>query len=438
MRSPLSWTRSSPPSFLRVVWSQQLWTNAELSPILAYLVLVRNGRTRTGPARFLSDCVLWCHYPEAYPPEAEPRGHFVPGLFSAELLTRARELVIERAGVLGDSVRQTVLREISRTYLESVGSTLAKRLERRRTCWCDRPVREPIRPRRVRFDCSSLAAKRSEVLGSHTGRVEDPDDVLNYVCFVKDGGAEKEKRKPGLVEVKDRPTPGGSPNADVEDPVPEGKRVICSVEDFEATSVGFIDSLPAELLIDIGAIASLVDSRVLEKLGLAKAPLRPYHGSLNGVSGHPLHIRGEIELPLRIGTLEKLRTFAVVDRLHVHTLLGTDALKAFRAVIDMEESVMTLKETGETFRLGASLVEEMYVSRINSTVRLCSGGQALVVANLMERPDNRRSMQRLRRRHGDPEGYGSRCCDGRAEDGVPAYSASVPERVWYAGCRLRD
>ncbi|KAE9200826.1 hypothetical protein PF005_g15200 [Phytophthora fragariae] len=178
-----------------------------------------------------------CHYPEAYPPEAEPRGHFVPGLFSAELLTRARELVIERAGVLGDSVRQTVLREISRTYLESVGSTLAKRLERRRTCWCDRPVREPIRPRRVRFDCSSLAAKRSEVLGSHTGRVEDPDDVLNYVCFVKDGGAEKEKRKPGLVEVKDRPTPGGSPNADVEDPVPEGKRVICSVEDFEATSV---------------------------------------------------------------------------------------------------------------------------------------------------------------------------------------------------------
>ncbi|KAE8883743.1 hypothetical protein PF007_g22418 [Phytophthora fragariae] len=325
-----------------------------------------------------------CHYPEAYPSEPEPRGHFVPGPFSADHLTRARELVIERAGVLGDSVMKAILLEISRTYLESVSATIAKRLERRRTCWCNRPVREPIQPRRVRFDCSSLAAKRSEALGSHTGRVEDPDDVLNYVCFVKDAETKsKAKRKPGLVEVKDSPKPEVGPNFDVEDPVPEGKRVICSVEGFEATSVGFIDSLPAELLIDTGAIASLVDSRVLEKLGLAKAPLRPHHGSLNGVSGHPLHILGEIELPLRIGTLEKLRTFAVVDRLHVHALLGTDALKAFRAVIDMEESVMTLKETGETFRLGASRVEEMYVSRINSTIRLCPGGQALVVANLM-------------------------------------------------------
>ncbi|KAE9317711.1 hypothetical protein PR003_g18414 [Phytophthora rubi] len=231
-----------------------------------------------------------CHYPEAYPPEVEPRGHFVPGPFSAERLTRARELVIERAGVLGDGVMQSVLNEISRAYLESVSLTLAKKLERGRTCWWDRPVREPLLPRRVGFDCSSLAAERSEALGSHTGCVEDPDDVLNYVCFVKDGSVKKEKRKQGLMEMKDRSETSVDPNNDAEDPVPEGKRVICSVEWYEATSVGFIDSLPAELLIDTGAIASLVDSRVLEKLGLAKAPLRPYHGSLNGVSGHPLHI----------------------------------------------------------------------------------------------------------------------------------------------------
>ncbi|KAE8915240.1 hypothetical protein PF005_g13748 [Phytophthora fragariae] len=49
----------------------------------------------------------------------------------------------------------------------------------------------------------------------------------------------------------------------------------------------------------------------------------------------------------------------------------------------MEDSVITLKETGETFRLGTPRVEEMYVSRIDSTVRLCPGGQALMVANLM-------------------------------------------------------
>ncbi|KAE8910621.1 hypothetical protein PF005_g1498 [Phytophthora fragariae] len=206
--------------------------------------------------------------------------------------------------------------------------------------------------------------------------------TCSTTCFVKDGSSKKEWRKPGLMGVKDRPKPRVIPNVKGGDPVPEGKRVICSVEGFEATSVGFSDYLPAEILIDNGAITCLVDSRVLEKLGLARAPLRPYDGSLNGVSGHPLHIRGEIELPLRIGTLEKLRTFAVVDRLHVHALLGTDAHQAFSAVIDMEESVMTLKETSETIRLGTPRVE-MYVSRISSTVRLCPGGQALVVTNLM-------------------------------------------------------
>ncbi|KAE9313857.1 hypothetical protein PR003_g19390 [Phytophthora rubi] len=313
-----------------------------------------------------------CHYPKAYPPEAEPRGHFVPGPFSTELTTRAHELIIERAGTLRDSVLQAVLREISRAYLESVSSTLTKRLERRRTCWCDRPVREPLQPRRVRFDCSSLAADRSEALGSHTGCVEDPDDVLNYVCFVKDGSAKNEKRRPGLMEVKDRPTPEGSPNADVEDPVPEGKRVTCSVEGFEVTSVGFIDGLPVELLIDTGAIASLVDSRASEA--------RPGEGPT-----------ATVPWQFERRTLEKLRTFAVVDHLHVHALLGTDALNAFRAVIDMEESVMTLMETGETIQLGTPRVEEMYVSRINSTVRLCPGGQPLVVANLMGKaPDTPR------------------------------------------------
>ncbi|KAE9022016.1 hypothetical protein PR002_g12094 [Phytophthora rubi] len=42
-----------------------------------------------------------CHYPEAYPPEPEPRGHFVPGPFSAGHLARARELVIESSSSRG-------------------------------------------------------------------------------------------------------------------------------------------------------------------------------------------------------------------------------------------------------------------------------------------------------------------------------------------------
>ncbi|KAE9242966.1 hypothetical protein PF004_g6370 [Phytophthora fragariae] len=136
-------------------------------------------------------------------------------------------------------------------------------------------------------------------------------------------------------------------------------------------------------------MASLIDARVLKRLGLANAPLRPYHGSLKDVSGGNLRIKGEIELTLRLGTCEELRTFVEVDRLHVHAILGTDTLKAFRAVIDLEENIMTLKNTGETLPLGTPRVEEMYVTRIASAVRLRPGGQALVVTDVMGKaPDD--------------------------------------------------
>ncbi|KAE9259905.1 hypothetical protein PR003_g34582 [Phytophthora rubi] len=90
--------------------------------------------------------------------------------------------------------------------------------------------------------------------------------------------------------------------------------------------------MPAELLVDTGAIGSLVDARVLKQIGLANAPLRPYEGSLNGVTGFPLKIRGEIGLPLRLGAVTRSQTFAVVEKLHVHAILGTDTLKDFRAL----------------------------------------------------------------------------------------------------------
>ncbi|KAE9327882.1 hypothetical protein PF008_g16300 [Phytophthora fragariae] len=91
--------------------------------------------------------------------------------------------------------------------------------------------------------------------------------------------------------------------------------------------------MPAELLVDTGAIASLAETRVLKQIGLANAPLRPFEGSLKGVTGFLLKIRGEIDLPLCLGTVTRSRMFAVVEKLHVHAILGTDTLMDFRAVI---------------------------------------------------------------------------------------------------------
>ncbi|OWZ08181.1 hypothetical protein PHMEG_00019316 [Phytophthora megakarya] len=152
------------------------------------------------------------------------------------------------------------------------------------------------------------------------------------------------------------------------------KRVIGSVNGVEAVSAGYIDCTPAEVLIDFGAVASLISYRVLKRVGRADTPLRPCDNPLNGVTGNKIGMKGTIDLPLQ--------PFVVVDRLHVDANLGTDALKAFRAVIDLDENTVTLKSIYEVFRLGSPRVEEAYSARMGSTIRLRPGGQTLVVTNV--------------------------------------------------------
>ncbi|KAG6624031.1 uncharacterized protein IUM83_02216 [Phytophthora cinnamomi] len=300
-----------------------------------------------------------CWKSAAYLPSGECRPVELVTLSEAERDPRARELVVAAAGVLGDSVMTAVAAQILDRYESESPLMRTKRAERQQLRECHRAASDVLSRRHrshreVHYDCTSLFGRRSEAIGSNPS-------------FTKD------------VEVED--ADAGVPSED--DPVPAGKRVICSVGSVEAVSVGYIEELPAELLIDSGAIASLVESRVLTRLGLKDAPLLSYHGSLNAVSGHKLRVKGEIDLSLRLGSLVKRRPFVVVNHLHVDAILGTDSLKAFRAVIDLDENTMTLKDSGEVFPLGAPRVEETYVSRIASTVHLCPGGQALVAADIM-------------------------------------------------------
>ncbi|OWY91808.1 hypothetical protein PHMEG_00039466 [Phytophthora megakarya] len=134
------------------------------------------------------------------------------------------------------------------------------------------------------------------------------------------------------------------------------------------------------MLADTGAIASLVSVNVLKRIGKSTEQLKPYNGSLDSVSGHAIRVHRVIDLPIRLGSLEKMLSFVVVDRLHVDAILGTDILTAFRAVMDLEERTMILKETRETLTLGTTRVEESYDASIASTTRLLPGHQALVVS----------------------------------------------------------
>ncbi|ETN08828.1 hypothetical protein PPTG_22981 [Phytophthora nicotianae INRA-310] len=132
------------------------------------------------------------------------------------------------------------------------------------------------------------------------------------------------------------------------------------------------------MLADTGAIASLVDKRVLRRLGRALEPLRPYIGTLDSVPGHLIRVTGVIDLPVTLRTLAKTLPFVVTDHLFVDSILGTDSLKALCAVVDLEELTMTLKGTGDVIPLGVARVEQTYSATISSSVRLEPGHQALV------------------------------------------------------------
>ncbi|OWZ04432.1 hypothetical protein PHMEG_00023673 [Phytophthora megakarya] len=208
--------------------------------------------------------------------------------------------------------------------------------------------------KRVHFGHSFLFGERSETFYDSAFERDKKCDTYDYVYMVHDNAAVKQRYRPGLVEVSVVNDESDSDDELVAEPL---RHIACT---------------PAELLIDSGAVASLIDARVLKLIGRTDTPLRPCSGSLNGATGHKIGDRGEIDLPLLLGYLELNRPFVVVNRLYVDAIL---------AIIDLDESTLTLKSTREVFQLGSPRLEKSHPSMMGSTVRLWRGGQALVVTD---------------------------------------------------------
>ncbi|OWY94684.1 putative membrane protein [Phytophthora megakarya] len=134
------------------------------------------------------------------------------------------------------------------------------------------------------------------------------------------------------------------------------------------------------MLADTGAIASLVSMNVLKRIGKATEQLKPYNGSLDSVSGHAIRVHGVIDLPIRLGSLEKMLSFVVVDQLHVDAILGTNILTAFRVVFDLEEHTMILKETGKTLTLGTT--GQVIVEVLNASTEEIESREGVPVASV--------------------------------------------------------
>ncbi|EGZ19038.1 hypothetical protein PHYSODRAFT_409911, partial [Phytophthora sojae] len=121
------------------------------------------------------------------------------------------------------------------------------------------------------------------------------------------------------------------------------------------------------MLADTGATLSLVDFRVLKRLGRAGEALKAYDGHVRSSSGHRLRIRGWITLPLMLGKVGATMRMLVADKLHVDAILGVDALGA----------------RSKHLSLGVMVVHESFMATMAVSVRLPPRGQALVVADVV-------------------------------------------------------
>lgn len=303
-----------------------------------------------------------------------------------EALRLAREVGL----VAGTRLHALVMKLTERTYTRDAWRIVRKRGERAREKSpihvsekaCKKLAVPTLQGKRVHFEDSRTCLGDTEagVQENEESAVERDVVTSNDQLYP----ATEPSRSRGLVgplEVSDEDVKAAK--------VRQSERVICSVraesvDGVEAVSSGYLDDYPVELLVDSGAVASLVDRNVLKLLGRAEEPLRPCSDNLNSVTGSPLRLKGVIDLRVRLGSQERLFPFVVAEGLHTHTILGTNVLKAFRAVVDMDEGIMTLKDTGETFCLGMEHVEKVYSAATLRTVQLGPGGQALVVTTVPE------------------------------------------------------
>lgn len=215
---------------------------------------------------------------------------------------RAAALAKDTGLIAGTPLHSRVLKFAEEVYRKTARKNKRIRLDRgntgvadhTKTCARGAPVKK------VRFKCSALGDGGSKVLDDGVSGHPCDDDSPVEVQTVKnaDEPAESSSRSaPGLVDALE------VGDEDVAEATRlKSERVICSIgpscqKGVEAVSTGYLEDFPAELLVDSGAVASLVDQRMLKLLGRDSSTLRPYEGGLNSVTGSPLQLKGVLDRP---------------------------------------------------------------------------------------------------------------------------------------------
>ncbi|OWZ20226.1 hypothetical protein PHMEG_0005375 [Phytophthora megakarya] len=176
----------------------------------------------------------------------------------------------------------------------------------------DQPVSEPAAGDDQAL--SNVASPEAPLSESGTTRVEG-ESTRDESAQASVGGAdmvgppvEEVTPKPGQdvdVEPLEEKAPPvvKIPDSDVESDsndnlVGDGKRVIGSSNGVEAVSTKDIDCTPADVLIDSGDVAGVIDFRVLKRIGRADTPFRSCESMLNDVTSHNMSAKLVVDLPL--------------------------------------------------------------------------------------------------------------------------------------------
>ena len=121
-----------------------------------------------------------------------------------------------------------------------------------------------------------------------------------------------------------------------------GVVVVAVVRNKAATTRGIIGGVEAEVMLDSGSSVSLVRQEVL-----SQAPKMPSVASAEPIqlytaSGDPLRILDRVRAPVKIGDLELIHEFVVVENLVSPVILGVDFLHNNGLVLDFSSLPVTV------------------------------------------------------------------------------------------------
>ncbi|KAG1705050.1 hypothetical protein DVH05_005074 [Phytophthora capsici] len=218
--------------------------------------------------------------------EIPPLRDKVPALDGRRWCEHAEDIIAEMGlhGLHWEPLVPTV-DEYYAEYAAVVWSTLCKRDKgpEKVVVSCTRDAKEPKTPD---YYCPVLYKPYAEALSDVEFPPGSTEKVAEFVDVVEPSHRSVTAiPKTGLVDVVTVELPDGfgvRADNEVEEGVhrvvADGRRVVCAVGNFEALSSGYIECLPSKMLADTGATLSLVDSRVLKRLGRSSKSLRPYEG----------------------------------------------------------------------------------------------------------------------------------------------------------------